>query len=138
MLHLPGLVLAEQINPIIQSVNKLGLAVRGLYGEGTEALGNVFQVSNQMTLGEGESAIVERLDKVLSNHRARGERAANPAGEEAEGGFQPHRPGLRHPGQRPQHFLQGNDEFAVADALGRGFGAVSRARTVRWWMSCSL
>jgi protein arginine kinase len=66
MLHLPGLVLAEQINPIIQSVNKLGLAVRGLYGEGTEALGNVFQVSNQMTLGESEGAIVERLEKVLS------------------------------------------------------------------------
>lgn len=65
MLHLPGLVLAEQINPIIQSVNKLGLAVRGLYGEGTEALGNVFQVSNQMTLGETEMTIVERLDKVL-------------------------------------------------------------------------
>jgi protein arginine kinase len=66
MLHLPGLVLAEQINPIIQSVNKLGLAVRGLYGEGTEALGNVFQVSNQMTLGEAEIAIVERLEKVLA------------------------------------------------------------------------
>jgi protein arginine kinase len=66
MLHLPGLVLGEQINPIIQSVNKLGLAVRGLYGEGTEALGNVFQVSNQMTLGESESAIVERLEKVLA------------------------------------------------------------------------
>jgi protein arginine kinase len=66
MLHLPGLVLAEQINPIIQSVNKLGLAVRGLYGEGTEALGNVFQVSNQMTLGESENAIVERLEKVLA------------------------------------------------------------------------
>src|SRR5258708_25884714 len=65
MLHLPGLVLLEQINPIIQSVNKLGLAVRGLYGEGTEALGNVFQVSNQMTLGETETTIVERLDKVL-------------------------------------------------------------------------
>ena len=65
MLHLPGLVLAEQINPIIQSVNKLGLAVRGLYGEGTEALGNVFQVSNQMTLGESELVIVERLEKVL-------------------------------------------------------------------------
>ena len=66
MLHLPGLVLDEQINPIIQSVNKLGLAVRGLYGEGTEALGNVFQVSNQMTLGEAETAIVERLEKVLA------------------------------------------------------------------------
>jgi len=66
MLHLPGLVLSEQINPIVQSVNKLGLAVRGLYGEGTEALGNVFQVSNQMTLGESETVIVERLEKVLS------------------------------------------------------------------------
>src|SRR5438128_4973006 len=66
MLHLPALVLAEQINQIIQAVNKLGLAVRGLYGEGTEALGNVFQVSNQMTLGEAESDIVERLNKVLS------------------------------------------------------------------------
>jgi len=65
MLHLPGLVLAEQITQIISSVNKLGLAVRGLYGEGTEALGNVFQVSNQMTLGEVETDIVERLNKVL-------------------------------------------------------------------------
>src|SRR5439155_12941507 len=66
MLHLPGLVLAEQVNQIIQAVNKLGLAVRGLYGEGTEALGNVFQVSNQMTLGESENDIVERLNKVLA------------------------------------------------------------------------
>jgi protein arginine kinase len=47
-------------------VNKLGLAVRGLYGEGTEALGNIFQVSNQMTLGEVETDIVERLNKVLA------------------------------------------------------------------------
>src|ERR1051325_6331665 len=66
MLHLPGLVLHEQVNQIIQAVNKLGLAVRGLYGEGTEALGNVFQVSNQMTLGESEPDIVERLNKVLA------------------------------------------------------------------------
>lgn len=66
MLHLPGLVLAEQINQIIQSVNKLGLAVRGLYGEGTEALGNIFQVSNQMTLGEAEGDIIARLEKVLA------------------------------------------------------------------------
>lgn len=66
MLHLPALVLAEQINQIVQAVNKLGLAVRGLYGEGTEALGNLFQVSNQMTLGETEEAIVERLNKVVA------------------------------------------------------------------------
>lgn len=65
MLHLPGLVLSEQVSQIIQAVSKLGLAVRGLYGEGTEALGNIFQVSNQMTLGESESEIVERINKVL-------------------------------------------------------------------------
>src|SRR4029434_1104899 len=65
MLHLPGLVLRELITPIIQSVNRLGLAVRGLYGEGTEALGNIYQVSNQMTLGEPEKEIVEKLSKVV-------------------------------------------------------------------------
>jgi protein arginine kinase len=77
MLHLPGLVLAEQINQIIQAVNKLGLAVRGLYGEGTEALGNVFQVSNQMTLGESEADIVERLSKVLNQIIEHEENARN-------------------------------------------------------------
>jgi protein arginine kinase len=66
MLHLPGLVLSEQVNQVITAVNKLGLAVRGLYGEGTEALGNIFQVSNQMTLGEAELEILERLGKVVS------------------------------------------------------------------------
>ncbi|MHB8522543.1 MAG: protein arginine kinase [Limisphaerales bacterium] len=66
MLHLPGLVLAEQINSVIQAVNKLGHAVRGLYGEGTEALGNIFQVSNQMTLGEVETDIVDRISKILA------------------------------------------------------------------------
>jgi len=65
MVHLPGMVLSDQINQIIQAVNKLGLAVRGLYGEGTEAMGNMFQVSNQTTLGEREADIIERLNKVV-------------------------------------------------------------------------
>ncbi|MCX6899705.1 MAG: protein arginine kinase [Verrucomicrobia bacterium] len=65
MLHLPALVVAEQINQVIQAVNKLGLAVRGLYGEGTEASGNLFQVSNQTTLGEREEDLMERLTKVI-------------------------------------------------------------------------
>ncbi len=65
MLHLPALVLDDQITPIIKAVNKLGLAVRGLYGEGTEALGNLFQISNQMTLGESETEIVDKLTKVI-------------------------------------------------------------------------
>jgi len=65
MVHLPALVLSEQINQVVQAVNKIGLAVRGLYGEGTEALGNLFQVSNQTTLGEREEDIIERLNKVI-------------------------------------------------------------------------
>ena len=65
MVHLPGLVLGEQINQVVNSVNKIGLAVRGLYGEGTEAMGNLFQVSNQTTLGEKEEQIIGRLHKVI-------------------------------------------------------------------------
>ncbi|MFP6873218.1 MAG: protein arginine kinase [Verrucomicrobiales bacterium] len=65
MLHLPALVLSDQINQVVQAVNKIGLVVRGLYGEGTEALGNLFQVSNQHTLGEKEIEIVARLEKVV-------------------------------------------------------------------------
>jgi len=65
MLHLPGLVLSELINQVIQAVSKIGLAVRGLYGEGTEAMGNLFQISNQITLGEKEEDIINRLSKVI-------------------------------------------------------------------------
>src|SRR6266568_1742213 len=65
MLHLPGLVLSDLINQVIQAVNKIGLAVRGLYGEGTEAMGNLFQISNQTTLGDKEDEIIERLNKVI-------------------------------------------------------------------------
>lgn len=66
MLHLPGLVLSEQINQTIQGANKIGLAVRGLYGEGTEALANLFQISNQNTLGTKENEIIEHLERVIS------------------------------------------------------------------------
>ncbi len=66
MLHLPGMALRDSISQTIQAVGKLGLAVRGLYGEGSEALGNIFQISNQRTLGETEREIIEKLNKVLA------------------------------------------------------------------------
>ena len=66
MLHLPGLVLSDQVNQTIQAANKIGLAVRGLYGEGTEALANLFQVSNQTTLGKSEEQVIEHLDSVIN------------------------------------------------------------------------
>lgn len=66
MLHLPGLALSGQVNAVIQGVNKLGLAVRGFFGEGTENLGNLYQISNQSTLGETEEQILERLGAVIT------------------------------------------------------------------------
>ena len=65
MLHLPGLVLMNEINSIIKAVGKMGLAVRGLWGEGTDAAGNMFQLSNQTTLGETEQTIIGRLEKIV-------------------------------------------------------------------------
>lgn len=65
MLHLPGLVLTEQVNQMRQAVQKLGLAVRGIFGEGTDNVGNLFQISNQSTLGESETQIIEKLDTVI-------------------------------------------------------------------------
>ncbi|MCI1695620.1 protein arginine kinase [Aneurinibacillus aneurinilyticus] len=61
MMHLPGLVMTQRINQILSAINKLGLVVRGLYGEGSEAVGNLFQVSNQVTLGQSEEEIIENL-----------------------------------------------------------------------------
>ncbi len=65
MMHLPGLVYAEHMEKVVRSVNQLGLTVRGLFGEGSDATGHIFQISNQQTLGEEEVAILSRLDKVL-------------------------------------------------------------------------
>jgi len=64
MVHLPGLNLTGNINQILQAVTQIGLTIRGLYGEGTEMLGNIFQVSNQITLGRAEEEIVDNLTAV--------------------------------------------------------------------------
>ncbi|MDN3019623.1 protein arginine kinase [Paenibacillus sp. BSR1-1] len=66
MMHLPGLMLTQQINRIIPAIHQLGLVVRGIYGEGSEALGNIFQISNQITLGKSEEDIGRDLMGVVS------------------------------------------------------------------------
>lgn len=65
MLHLPGLVLTEEMTPVINGISKIGLAVRGMWGEGSEAAGNMFQVSNQITLGRRESDIIAHLEQIV-------------------------------------------------------------------------
>ncbi len=65
MVHLPALVLTRQMSRIVPAINQLGLVVRGIYGEGTEALGNIFQISNQITLGKSEEDIVDDLVSIV-------------------------------------------------------------------------
>lgn len=65
MVHLPSLSITGYVKNLINGLNKIGLTVRGLYGEGTEAIGDLYQISNQMTLGEGEEQIIKKLKNVI-------------------------------------------------------------------------
>ena len=66
MLHLPGLAMSGQIATVKQATGKLGLAIRGFYGEGSDNFGNLYQISNQSTLGESEMQIIDRLSSIVS------------------------------------------------------------------------
>ncbi len=101
MLHLPGLVLSDQIGQVLQAVNKIGLAVRGLYGEGTESLGNLYQISNQSTLGESEETIIRRLERVISQ--------------------------VAQHEQNAREKLLEDDPEMVADKIGRAYGVLRNA-----------
>lgn len=65
MAHLPGLNKSGLIPGLSDSLNKIGLAVRGLHGEGSEALGDLFQISNQKTLGMTEAQVIEKLEPIV-------------------------------------------------------------------------
>jgi len=65
MLHLPALVLTRQIEKVFRSLQKINLAVRGLYGEGSQAMGDFYQISNQITLGKSEEQLVEQVGDVV-------------------------------------------------------------------------
>ncbi|MBI3616595.1 MAG: protein arginine kinase [Candidatus Omnitrophica bacterium] len=65
MLHLPCLVITKQIDRVLHAITKLGLTARGLYGEGTEALGNFFQLSNQVSLGISEEEILDNMERLI-------------------------------------------------------------------------
>lgn len=65
MVHIPCLSIIGHVDDMIRSFNKIGLTVRGIYGEGTEAAGNLYQISNQVTLGEDEEEIMRKLKNVI-------------------------------------------------------------------------
>jgi protein arginine kinase len=65
MLHLPALVITQQIEKVFRSLQKMGLAVRGLYGEGSQAMGDFYQISNQVTLGRSEVDLIKQVAEVI-------------------------------------------------------------------------
>ncbi|MGB2705885.1 MAG: protein arginine kinase [Candidatus Omnitrophota bacterium] len=77
MLHLPALVMTNQIGRVFQAISKLGLTLRGFYGEGTEAIGNFFQISNQVTLGRSESDLIEKISGIVDKLVKREESTRN-------------------------------------------------------------
>lgn len=104
MVHLPGLVFAQQINRIIHASTQLGLAVRGFYGEGSEVVGNLFQISNQLTLGYTEGEIVDNLTNAVQEIVSH-ERAARKA-------------------------LAAQSRDALADRVWRSYGVLKYARSI--------
>ncbi|CDE84731.1 putative ATP:guanido phosphotransferase Clo1313_2463 [Clostridium sp. CAG:273] len=66
MVHLPALTITGNINKVLQIVNSFGMNIRGLYGEGTQSLGNIYQISNNQSLGLTEDEIVKNLNIITS------------------------------------------------------------------------
>ena len=64
MLHLPALSLTNQLEKILLAISQIGVAVRGVYGEGTKSMGNLYQISNQGTLGAQEETLAERIKQI--------------------------------------------------------------------------
>ncbi len=102
MMHLPGLVLTQQAGRLFHSLSQLGLVVRGLFGEGTEAAGNIFQISNQTSLGKTEEEIVQHLDAVA--------RKVIQAEKQA------------------RQLLHSESRIQIEDRVGRAYGLLSSAR----------
>ncbi len=65
MLHLPALVMTRSIDRVLAAISKLSFTTRGLYGEGTQATGNFFQISNQVSLGHSETEIIENINSLI-------------------------------------------------------------------------
>lgn len=65
MIHLPALSITNQIEKLLYGVSQLGVAVRGVYGEGTKSLGHLYQISNQGTLGASEETLIDKITQIV-------------------------------------------------------------------------
>jgi protein arginine kinase len=102
LVHLPSLVLTKKIRKVLAGVTHVGLSVRGFWGEGSDVVGNLFQISNQVTLGERESQTLRNLDRVIGQVLEYEEKARD--------------------------ILRREARAEVEDKVGRSYGTLSQAR----------
>ncbi len=105
MVHLPGLVITKQINRILAAISQVGLAVRGFYGEGTEIVGNIVQISNQITLGQSEGEILQNLYGVTCQ--------------------------IIEQEKRARQILLNEGRDQLADRAGRAYGILANSRLIK-------
>ena len=119
MLHLPGLVQNKQIDKVFRALQKINLAVRGLYGEGSQASGDFYQISNQQTLGKSEPELIKILTdvvpQVLQYERAA---AASPLDRAAAASARPGQPCLRSTEDGADDHKRGDHAAAFERAHG--------------------
>jgi len=104
MVHLPALNMIGNISKILQTVTQIGLTIRGMYGEGTEFQGNLFQISNQITLGLSEDEIVENINAVTTQIVEKEREARN--------------------------ILMNNNRIQLEDRVWRAWGILKNARVI--------
>lgn len=104
MMHLPALVLTRQVDKLFRSLQKISLAVRGLYGEGTQAMGDFYQISNQVTLGRGEGELVKQVREVI--------------------------PTIIEYERKARHFLVNESQETLHDRVSRAYGILRTAQTI--------
>jgi protein arginine kinase len=104
MLHLPALVITRQIEKVFRSLHKISLAVRGLYGEGSQAMGDFYQISNQITLGRSEEDLIKQVSDVV--------------------------PVLIDYERRAREFLVRESQKDLHDRVSRAYGILCTAQTI--------
>lgn len=104
MLNLPCVSMTGNINTIMEGLRKVGLTVRGLYGEGSEALGYLYQVSNQTTLGQSEEEIIDKLNRVINQIISRERNTRN--------------------------YLKRKNPLKLEDKIFRSFGTLAHSRII--------
>ncbi len=104
MIHIPALELIEQVNQVLSPVSQFGLAVRGVYGEGSKAMGSLYQISNQVTMGDREETIIKKIESIAGQISEK-ERMA-------------------------RKYLLENDRTEFEDRIFRAYGILKNARKI--------